>query len=90
MALESDRPPFGVAFETSLSENVAFEPNRNGVLDVSLLGDTPLKLEKMPVVDEGLVVPNKLLLEGSWVDTLLPKGAGFEPNRLPPEDSVFF
>jgi hypothetical protein len=92
MALEPNRPPFGVAFETSLLEDVAFEPNRHrdGVLDVSLLGDPPLEPEKLPTVDEGLVDPNKLLLEGGWVDALLPEGAEFEPNGLPPGDSVFF
>lgn len=92
MALEPNRPPFGVAFETSLFDDVAFEPNRprDGVLDVSLLGDTPVKPEKIPTVDEGLVVPNNPLLEGGWVDALLPGGAEFEPNRLPTGDSVFF
>lgn len=92
MALEPNRPPFGVASETSLLEDVAFEPNRprDGVLDVSLLGDTPLEPEKLPTVDEGLVDPNKLLLEGGWVDALLPEGAQFEPNGWPPGDSVFF
>ena len=92
MALKSNRPAFGVAFETSLLEDVALEPNtpRDGVLDVSLLGDTPLEPEKTATVDENLVVPNKLLLEGGWVDALLPEGAEFEPNRLPPGDSVFF
>ena len=92
MALEPNRPPFGVAFETSLLEDVASEPNRprNGFLDVSLLVDTPLEPEKIPTVDEGLVVPNKLLPVGGWVDALLPEGAEFESNRLPPGDSVFF
>ena len=92
MALEPNKPPSGVAFETSLLEDVAFELNRrrDGFLDVSLLGDTPLEPEKIPTVDEGLVDPNKLLLEGGWVDALLPEGAEFEPNRLPPGDSIFF
>lgn len=92
MVLEPNRPPFGVAFETSLLEDVAFEPNRpgDGVLDVSLLGDMPFQPEKMPTVDEDLVDPNELLLEGGWVDALLPEGAEFEPNALLPGDSVFF
>jgi len=92
MAIEPNRPPFGAAFETSLLKDVVFEPNRprGGVLDVSLLGHTPLEPEKLPTVDEGLVDPNKLLLEGGWVDALLPEGAEFEPNGLPPGDSVFF
>lgn len=92
MALEPNRPLFGVAFETSLLEDVAFEPNRrtDDVLDVLLLGFTPLEPEKIPTVDEGLVDPNKLLLEGGWVDALLPEGAEFEPNRLPSGDSVLF
>lgn len=70
MVLEPNRPPFGVAFETSLLEDVAFEPNRpgDGVLDVSLLGDMPFQPEKMPTVDEDLVDPNELLLEGAgWM-----------------------
>lgn len=92
MALEPNRPPFGVAFETSRLEDVAFEPNRrrDGVLDVSLWGDTPLEPEKLPTVDEGSADPNKLLHERGWVDALLPAGAKFEPNRPPPGDSVFF
>ena len=92
MALEPKRPPFGVAFETSLLKDVAFEPKRgrDGVLDVSLLGDTPLEPEKIPTVDEGLVDPNKLLLEGSWVDALLPEGAEFESNGLFSGGSVLF
>ena len=61
MALEPNRPPFGVAFETPLLEDVAFEPNRfrDGDLDMSLLGDTPLEPENIPTVDEDLVVPNE-------------------------------
>ncbi len=73
-------------------EDAAFKPNRrrDGVLDVSLLGDTPLGPEEIPTGNEGLGDPNKLLLEGGWVDALLPEGAKFEPNELPPGDSVFF
>ena len=113
VSFEPNRPPFGVAFETSLLTDVSFEPNRppfdvvsetpllvdvafesnrrrDGVLDVSLLGDTPLEPEKISTVDEGLVDPNKLLLEGGWVNALLPEGAEFEPNGLLPGDSVLF
>ena len=92
MALEPNRPLGGVAFEKSLLEDVAFEPKRrrDGVLDVSLLEDTSLEPEKLPTVDEGLVVPNKLIIEGAWVDALLLEGAKIEPNRRPPRDSVFF
>jgi len=92
MALEPNRPPFGVAFETLLLEDLAFEPNRSrdGVLNVSLLGDTPLDPEKIPNVDSGLVDPIKPLLEGALVDALLPEAAGFDPNGLPSRVSVFF
>ena len=95
-----NRPPFNEAFETPLLEDVAFEPNRprDGVLDVSVLGDTPSEPEKIPTVDEDMVVPNKLLLEegwpnklllgGDWSNALLPESAEFEPNRLPPGDTV--
>ena len=64
MTVEPNRPPVGVAFETSLSKDVACELNPwpgDGVLDVSLLGYTPLKPEKPPAVDEGFIVPNGLL-----------------------------
>jgi len=92
MALELNRPPFVVAFETSPLDDVAFEPDRrrDGILDVSLLGDTPLEPEKIPTVEEGWAVPNKTPLEGGWGNALLPEGAEFEPNRVPPGDSVFF
>ena len=90
MALEPNRPPFGVAFETPLLEDVALEPNklRDGDLDVSLLGDTSLELEDTSNDDEGLVAPNKLVLERVWVDAV--KGAEFGPNRQPHGDSVRF
>ena len=82
MALEPNRPPFGVAFETPLLEDVALEPNRfrDGALDVSLLGDRRSEAENIPSDDEDLVVPNKLLLGGVWVDALL----------LSPRDPVLF
>ena len=77
MALEPNRPPCGVAFEKSLLKELGFEPKRlgNGVLKVSLLGDMSLEPEKIPPVNEGLVDPNKLLCEGDWVDSFLPKSA---------------
>ena len=92
MALKPNRPPLGVASETSLLEDAAFEPNRlmDGVFNVSLLGDTPLEPEEIPSVDEGLVDPNKLILAGRWVVALLPEGAESEPNGLALGDSVFF
>ena len=92
IALKPNRPPFGVAFETSLLEDVAFELNRcrDPVLDVSLLGNTPLEPEKIPTVDEALVDPNKLLLEEGSVDAFLPGAVEFEPNGPPSEDSVLF
>ena len=91
MTLEPNKPPSGVAFETSLLEDLAFELKRagDGVLDVSLLEDTRLKPEKPPAVDEGFVAPNELLVEGDWVDALLPEGVEFVPNRpLPGDDRL--
>ena len=84
MASEPNRPLFGVAFETLRLEDGAFEPNRNtdGVLDVLPLGYTAFGPEKILTVDEGLGDPNKVVLEGGWVDALLPKGAEFEPKGL--------
>ena len=66
MALESNRSPFGVAFDTPVREDVAFEPDRlrDGDLDVLLLGNALSKPENTSNVDEGLVVPNRLVLEG--------------------------
>lgn len=92
MALAPNRPPIGVAFETPPLEDVAFEPNkpRDKGLDVSLLGDTIWGSEKIPSVDGDLVIPSKVLLGESCKDALLLEGAKFEPNRLPPRDSVFF
>ena len=90
MESEPNRPPFGVAFGTPLLEDVAFEPNRfrDGDLDVSLLGDTPLALENIPNVDEESVFPNRLLLGGVWVDALLMEDPKFEPKRPVPRDPV--
>ena len=65
-----------VAFETPLLEDVTFGLNRHS--------------EKIPIVDGDLVVLNILLLGGRWVDALLLEGAEFEPNKVPPGDSVFF
>lgn len=65
-AAEPNRPALGVVFETSLFEDVAFEPKRrgDGVLDVSLLGDTPpLRPEKSRTVDEDVSAPNRFLIE---------------------------
>ena len=89
MALEPNKPPFGVSFETPLLEGLAFKLNglRDGNLDISLLRDTLLKAA---TVDEGLVCPNELLPKGVWVTALLIAGAEFEPNRLPPGDCVLF
>lgn len=70
MGLESNRPLFGRAFEASSLEDLAFEPNgpRKGIVNASLLGDTPLEPEKIFVVDGGLVVPKILLLGGvEWI-----------------------
>ena len=92
MALQPKRPPFGVALETSLLGNMAFEPNtpRDGVLDASLFGDTPLEPEKILAVDEGLLDPDQVLIGGGWANMLLAEGTGFEVNGLTPRDSVFF
>ena len=89
MVLEPKRPPFDETLGTSLLEDMAFEPNRprDEVLGV---GDASLKPGKTPTVDKGSVDSSKLLLEGGWVDTLLPEGAGFEPNELPPETPFSF
>ena len=80
ITLKPNRPPFGVAFETSLLEDVAFEPDRgrDPILDVSLLGNTPLEPEKISTVDEGSV------------DAFLPGSIEFELNGPPSEDSVLF
>ena len=92
MALEPNRPPFGVALETSLLGNMAFEPNtpRDGVLDASLFGDTPLEPEKILAVDEGLLNPDQIIGGGVWANKLLAGGTGFEVNGLTPRDSVLF
>lgn len=85
-----NRAPDGAACETPplLEDDVAFEANR--LSNVPLLGDTPLEPGDTPTVDEDLVVPNKLLLSGVWVDVLLIGGAEFEPDRLASRDSVLF
>lgn len=93
IASEPNRPPFALAFETSLAEEVGFEPARprDKALDTSLLGDTLLKSEKIAVVDEELVVPNEVLLGGLSVDALLLlKGAEFELNILLPRVFILF
>lgn len=68
MALESNRSPFGVAFDTPLREDVGFEPNRlrDGDVDVnvSLLCDALSKPENTSNADEGSVVPNETVLGG--------------------------
>ena len=92
MELKTNGLPFGVAIETPLLEDVALRPNRrkDGGVDVSLLGETLLEPERIPTVDEGLVNPDKLLLDGSWVDALLPEGAEFDSFALPSGDSACF
>lgn len=57
---------------------------------MSLLGDTLLEPEKISAVDEDWVVPKIELFEGVWMYALLPEVADFEPNRLPPGNSVCF
>lgn len=83
MTLEPDGPPWCVAFETPLLEDVVFEPTRlgDGDLDVLPLGVTPPKLGNMPIADEDLAVPNTLLVEEGWGDAFLIEDAEFESKR---------
>ena len=86
--LEPERPPFVIALEASLLDEVVFEPKRpgGGVLDVLLLEDTRLKIEKSSAINAGFVVAIELPVEEEWVDALLLEGAEFEPKRPPPRD----
>lgn len=83
--LDSSRPPFGAASETSRLEDVTFEPNGlTGVsLNILLLGR-----EKKPVVDEDWEVPKIELFGGGWGFALLLEVAELERNRLSLGDSV--
>lgn len=91
MALKLKTPPFVVALGMSPLEDVAYALNRpgGGGLDVSLLGDMPLKPEKLPTVDEGFAASNELLVDGDGVDTFFPKGVEFVSNRPLPADNGF-
>lgn len=78
-----------LAFEVRSLEDVTFKPNKPGerALNVSLLGDPPLELEKLLTVEDDSLLPNKVLLEGVWVGGSLPQSAESKLKSPSPGDT---